>query len=390
MDIRVNNELNNRRRRRKKKQRIDATMLIFIVFIGLFLVVGFFTIERDFSPAENRTLAPMPDFSFEKLFFDETKWTMDYETYATDQFVLRDEWVWLKAGGEKLIGKKENGGTYFADNGYLIEKPRTVDLRSVSVNVNAINGFESGVPKYFALIPNTIYINRDKLPKFAPHGAQDEFIDGVYAKVSGAKTVDVKSVLEQNADKQLFYRTDHHPTTLGAYYIYIAVAREMGIAPLSFDRYELSTVADDFRGTAFAAAGAWWVASDDIEICTPSGLQASTEGFERGEVTELLGIYDFEKLLTADKYNVFLGGNYPLSVISTNAKTGRNLLIIKDSFGLTVAPFFAPHFDKIAVVDMRYNKNPVSELIAQYGITDMLFLYNVNNFISDKNMAFLE
>ena len=193
-----------------------AQTLIFLVFIGAFFLLNLLLPDRSFSEQENRVLQSAPKFSFSSLF--NGNFTSSFETYLTDQFAFRDMWTALKARAELACGKRENNGVFLCENETLIEPysaPKQADLEFSLDAINALTD-SSGVPVYFALIPSACEIWRDKLPDGAPNDSQRETIDAAYAYVQ-AETVDVYGALETKNEEAVFYRTDHHWTTRGAY-----------------------------------------------------------------------------------------------------------------------------------------------------------------------------
>jgi hypothetical protein len=102
------------------------------------------------------------------------------------------------------------------------------------------------------------------------------------------------------------------------------------------------------------------------------------------------GFYDADKLLEKDKYAYFFGGNYGEVVIESENNTSRKLLVIKDSFANCFVPFLAEDYDAVYMVDLRYYNQNMQEYISNNGITDVLVLYNVSNFITDKNFIRLK
>ena len=91
-------------------------------------------------------------------------------------------------------------------------------------------------------------------------------------------------------------------------------------------------------------------------------------------------IYRFKR--TVDKYQVFLGGNYPELKIKTNNKNEKNLLIIKDSYANSFIPFLINDYENICAIDMRYFKEDLKEYMAENEINEVLILYNMTNFIT--------
>ena len=206
---------------------------LFCAFIGVFLVANAVSPDRTFSEVENRNLEQLPAVDFgtpEKLFRDGNffngQFMRDFETYTTDQFIGRDAWVDLKARTERALGKKENNNVYFADNDTLITRFDQPAADRVTENLNYVNKFVENVdiPVVFSLIPTQACIWADRLPEGAPNASQTDLMAQAQGVVTGATWADVYTPLMEHKDEDIFYRTDHHWTSLGAYYGYTGLA----------------------------------------------------------------------------------------------------------------------------------------------------------------------
>lgn len=372
---------------KNKMKQIPLTVWCFLATILALSVANALAPDRAFSGAENRVLEQKPPFSLRALLLDDPGWTMQYETYFTDQFVWRDMWVGAKAASERAAGKTENGGIYFAADDYLIEKPAAIT--ALDVNLKSIDRFasEAGVPVYAALLPNSICVYDALLPRYAANGAQEKVIEDAYARLTNVSAIPLAPTMRAHSDEAIYYRTDHHPTSLGAYYAYTALAPTLGFEPSSLDDYTRERVSESFYGTTRARSGAWWVRPDTIELFSNGGDFTLTT-FEGAEATTQNGVFVRENLAKQDQYTVFLGGNHPQQIIEQDA-AGKKLLLIKDSFAHCIAPFLAAHYQKIHLLDMRYYRASVQDYIEENGIDEVLILYSVHNFETDRNMVFL-
>ena len=85
-----------------------------------------------------------------------------------------------------------------------------------------------------------------------------------------------------------------------------------------------------------------------------------------------------------------MGGNKPLCVIKNEAiPDGGKILLIRDSYSDSLAPFLAQSFSEVHLLDLRYYRLPAAQYAAENGIADIAVLYSVPNFITDKNLVFL-
>lgn len=188
-------------------------------------------------------------------------------------------------------------------------------------------------------------------------------------------------MLKAHKDEYLYYKTDHHWTTLGAYYAFTEYADKTGI---NIEKYTTKLVTDKFYGTMSSKANLE-IEADKVYIYEPDKEEEVSVRYNNS--TELKdSLYEMSALDKKDKYSIFLGGNNPLVQITTNAENDRKVLVIKDSFAHCFIPFMISGFSKIDVVDLRYYNESIRKMIEEGGYTDILVLYNVGNFVEDKNI----
>lgn len=365
------------------KKALWLQTVLFLAFISIFFLLNLIIPDREFSENENRYLEQLPKFSFENLF--EGKFTADFEDYVTDQFAFRDSWTSLKARTELLIGKDENKGIFLCEGERLIEAFEKPNMDDVDFSLSSIESLtqKSSADVYFALIPSAAEIHSDMLPKGAPNHSQKELIDYSYSAVS-ANTVDMYSALSAHKDKKIFYRTDHHWTSLGAYYGYTAVCEAMGIEPRPLSDYTEKVVSDSFLGTTFSSSGFAWVQPESISTYVEQG-DAVITNYPSGSAVEG-SLYVESFLEVKDKYSYFYGGNTPLLTIETGNTELPSLLIIRDSYMDALSPFLFEHFSAIHIVDLRYYKTSLNAYTSQHNIDNILVCYSVPNFATDGNI----
>ena len=368
-----------------KKYSIFLTVL-FSLFIGGILVGSFLLPDKDFSELENRYLAKPPKLSVENL--ENGKFMEDAEDYVNDHIIGRDFWVALKAWSERLSGKQENNGVYFGKEDTLLnrlDEPDPDVLQEYAGYVNALVD-NVDVPVYFGIIPSSSEIWSDRLPKGAPTADEKAIIDTLYDTVQ-TYTIDLYSALESHKDEEIYYRTDHHWTSLGAYYGYTALMEAMGMEPIPLDESAKVTVSDSFYGTIFSSSGVRWVAPDHIDrYISGDGLKV-TSYFDSTPTEGSLYVDSY--LDKKDKYSSFLGGNQPLCVIQTQHTDAPKVLVIRDSYTDSLAPFLTQNFSEIHLFDPRMNLNSVKAYVEENQIDQVVVLYSISNFVSTKNMFVL-
>lgn len=362
-----------------KKYAIFITAL-FCAFIGVFLVAGAVSPDREVSGREPLQQLPKP--TVETVFKGE--FMTDFEKYCNDQFYARDTWVGLKAAAELAIGKHENNKVYVCENDTLISRFDPPAQKQIDTNVGYLNTFveNAGVPVYFSLIPGQATIWADKLPAGAPNADQKAIIDSVYAQVK-AKNYDTYQGLWDHKSEDIYYRTDHHWTSLGAYYGYASLMKALGMEPVALDKYQKTVVTDGFYGTTFSTSGVPHIKPDAIWTYVPdTGIKVTSYFTDKPTEGKLYHPSALEKI---DKYTYFLGGNQPLSIIKNPGVTGPKILILRDSYTDSLVPFLTAHFSEIHLFDLRYNRNSVPKYIKDNGIDTALILYSVPNFVTDTN-----
>lgn len=364
----------------------------FCLFLGGLLAWHVLLPDRDRSDVENRTLARFPEFSWKSL--KDGSFTEGVEEYFADQFPLRDQWTGLKARTEQLLGKREFNGVYLCGDTLIakVEPPKDgLEEKNLSY-VSRLAG-KTDCPVYLGLIPSAAEIWRDRLPKGAESWDQAAFIARA-VELEGVEPVDFLTALRDHAGERtwegIFYRTDHHWTTLGAYYGYAALMEALGrgeevLEPEEIKKWDLP-VSNGFQGTLYSQSGVHWLEPDSIEFWVEeSGLTVTSW---RDGTPKEAGLYDDGYLGEKDKYSAFLGGNQPLCVIKNPQGTGK-LLVIRDSYADSMAPFLAQHFEEVHLLDPRYYRYAASKYAAENGMDAVAVVYSVPNFITDRNLVLL-
>ncbi|WP_066496768.1 DHHW family protein [Abyssisolibacter fermentans] len=364
-------------------------VIMFIIFLVSINIFNLLTPDKIFSETENRMLAKAPKFSMKNLLSG--KFTDKFEEYVTDQFTFRDFWVSVKSDIEILTLKTENNGIYFGKDGYLLEDYKKPDEQLIE-NVKSINNFYNKNPNiltHFLLVPNSVKIYEEKLPLFASPFNQIDTINKVKASLDqNINFIDVYEKLNSKKDEYIYFKTDHHWTTRGAYYAYQVFAKQSGFEAYNIDDFNIETVSSNFYGTFYSRSNNRHVNHDLIEIFRPKfDIDYKVNYLDNNKSSDSL--YEYSYLDKKDKYSLFLDGNHALLSIKTNVNNGKKLIIFKDSYSHCFIPFLANHYEEIHVIDLRYYKLNIYDYIEEHQITEALFLYNVNTFSDDKTIQLL-
>ena len=378
---------NKKKTKAGKKYYLSLTAL-FVVYLVFFVAINTFGEKKTFSETENRVLQSKPSFSIERLF--EGRYTGKYEKYKVDQFFARDFWIDVKVKADKLLLKKSSNGVYLGKDDYLLEDFDKPIEENVTKNLEAINAFAEKYKdkkQYMLISPTAVSVLEDKLPLSAPVVNQREYTENYSKKLSSnIKFVDTYDTMVEHKKEGLYYRSDHHWTTLGAFYSYQTLAKAMEIMPKSFSSYDVKLVSNSFEG-ALASESGYNVKKDKVEVFLPKDKNDQAVVNYQEQQKKVASLYMSEKLDQKDQYQVFLGGNHPIVKINTTSPNGKTLLMFKDSYANSFVQFLTSHYSRIILVDPRYYYEDIDELMKTEGIDEILYLYNANTFFSDTSLA---
>ena len=365
----------------QRNRRLQAEWLatLLVVVVAAFVVLGIVLPDKDFSESENRGLAQFPELSENFL--------PDLGSYVADQFPGRDLWMSVNLAMNKALGQKEASGVYLCEDDYLIQIPGEPNMVQVDRNLAAINAFGEAYPElnmFMCVAPNAITVHADKLPANAPTRDQKADLAYIQNSLTGTTFVDLTRTFAIHSNNYLYYKTDHHWTSLAAAYAFEEIAPAMNIVPPRMDSYKVYTVSTTFEGTLSSKSGSH-SARDTVEIYVPDTTIDYFVQYPTGD--PISSMYNRAALDQKDHYTVFFGGNYPRVDITTTANTGRCLLLFKDSYANCMVQFLYPYFDHITMIDPRYYYDNVELVIKSEAITDVLFLYNADTFLGDTSLA---
>ncbi|MBQ5334201.1 MAG: hypothetical protein J6K92_13230 [Oscillospiraceae bacterium] len=377
---------------REKQIKAVTSLVTVLLFFGMLAGLGLATVfseKESFSETQNRKLVDFPKLTGKNIYSG--KFMSGTEEYVSDHFAGHDGWISAKTSLEMLTGKRERNDIYILPD-RLVEKIPEPDMTEVEKSVNGIIKFaeDNNIVPYVMIVPTQAEIYKNELPANAPNPDQQAFISDVYAKLEGkAVPIDVYSALSANKDSYIYYRTDHHWTTRGAFLAYIAAARKMDIIPLTESDYDIDHASDSFKGTFYSKVLYEGIEPDSLDIWLPAerGAEPEVEIYSQfGADPELHeGMYFREYLDVKDKYSTFFGTNQPMVTIRTGNE-GEKLLVFKDSYAHCFVPFMTEHFSEITMVDMRYIQMSYKDIIDVSEYDKVMFLYNASTFMSDRNL----
>lgn len=361
-------------------------VIIISIFIIVFSLLFIFSNKKTFSENENRYLQTFPKFSFKSL--KDGSYTSKLQNYLSDHFIARDTFMSIKTFYEKMSGKKEINGVYLGKDNYLIEKyNKPMNSDKIIKSLNNLYHELNYINMNLMLVPTSITINSDKLPKNVVTYNQLDTIKYIYDNID-FNTIDLYEILrEYNKRYQMFYYLDHHWTTYAAYYAYQMYCYSNMLEPLPIYEFDIKEVTDDFNGTLYSKSNDYSRKSDKINLFLYDNFTYSVNYVSKNITKDSL--YAMDYLKTKDKYSVFLDNNHPLIVVTNNEiDTNTEIVVIKDSYANSMIPFFANHYKKIHIIDPRFYKLSIIDYVKENNnIKDMLILYNINTIDEDNGIV---
>lgn len=374
---------------RQRKVQEKLVGIIFILTLFLFLIINVIVPDREKSVQENRMLVTKPKFRLSSLIsgdYDEK-----FEAYMDDQFVGRDMWRKLKVTVDRIGGSRLENGVYIGTNGQLLEQIEVADENHLAANIKAIKSFsesQSKIPVRMMLVPDAANVLNHSLPALAKPEDQTQMFSMVRKDLGDSvEWIDVSTELNKHKTEKIYYKTDHHWTTLGAFYAFQAAAPSLGIEGDLSGKYVSYAVSDSFNGMLASKSGVNLGEKEQIDIYVPTEEDTDLIVDYVDEGKRSTSLYDSSKLKEKDQYTVFLGGNSSLLDIRTVSTSTKRLLLVKDSFANSFIPFLTPYYREIVVVDPRYYSGTINDLMDSYRISEVLFLYSGNTFFKDNNIS---
>lgn len=364
--------------------------LVFLAFLAAMALLLLFSPVREYSENEKRYLAGRPEVSAENILSGEAQ--KELEKFTADQIPGRDFFVGVNAYWNLATGRNAAQDIYYCDEGYLINAPKQVDEKIFTDNLTRFDQFAEklGVPADLVMVPTTGYLMEEVLPAFHKEYQDDALYDLAGTLLENIRLVDVRDALKQGKDGgQICYRTDHHLTSYGNYLLYEAYQKANNATYLSRDAYEVTSY-DGFYGTDWSGSGYWLVDPDTVEVWD-AGLAPTVTLIDGGAEPKVSNdLFYLSHLENLDKYPIFLDGNHAMVTIHNPDAQGGNLLVIRDSYAHCLSTFLAADYQNIYLVDLRYYRQSVSEFVAEHPVDRVLYLYGMDNLITDTNSAWLQ
>lgn len=354
----------------KKIRTIGITILVAIWVV----LTGFvwFSPAKESSDAERRLLAQLPELSAETILSG--KFMSKFETYTQDQFPARDTFRQLKSLFHYyVLGQKDNNDIYIAD-GYAAKLEYPLNESGVQ---SALERFEAVYEMYLSQSDSKIYtaVVPDKGYYLAaengyPTMDYEKLFSMVQSGMPWATYVD----LTDRLSKADYYRTDTHWRQENLLSVAEKLSAAMDVTAPKAEDFDKVLVQRPFYGVYYGQAALpmepealYVLQSKLLETC-------KVYSFDHDSYAP---VYDMEKQTGKDLYDVFLSGPQSLLRIENpNAKTERELIVFRDSFGSSFVPLLVQDYKTVTLVDLRYMPSTMLGEKLDFHGQDVLFLYS--------------
>ncbi len=370
---------------KRKKKRSYIKQITTLVLLGIVVLSCLFNlIWRDQSVSK-------PKMTMKNVLNGE--YMEEYETYSSERFAGKGIAGSLDHSVQTLLGKRQSGGIYKGKDGFLAEKIAAMDEEDVDKSIQAIREFDNtyyNIPVYFMLVPNAANIQSDRLPASAVINDQKEQFQKIKESLGEEiHWVEVQDAFAGHRKEELYYHTDEHWTSLGAYYGYEVLAEAMALDTSKAPEMKSYVVNNDFTGSLSEKSGYEKGSKESVSVYVPKKQSDGVKtvvSYENSE-TKTATLYDTLQLEKSDKYSLFLGGDHGIVDIKTTADTTDRLLILKDSYANCLVPFLTSYYREIVMIDPAQYDGNLQEVMQNTKFTSILFLYNGNSFVTDTHIS---
>ncbi|MCA6361749.1 MAG: hypothetical protein IM638_01810 [Bacteroidetes bacterium] len=403
--------------KKHKQLRKQLAWINFVLFGTVLTGCGvlFFVLPKiNSSVVENRRLTPFPQFSWHSFF--EGHFTDSLDQYVADHFAFREELVSTSFQLAEWRGIPNREVKFYDASQLAKNKPGIItaesalndtlaaaDTATVNENGDIIanmvvhNGmaiqyfggnatmaarYAQAINKFRAALPASVRIYDVVVPSHYDLYMPDAFrrssnsekknIDVIYSNLlPGIIAVDAWTPMMAHRNEYLFFRTDHHWTGAGAYYAYAATAERAGMQPLALSQMQ-TRIQNNWLGSLYALTRDERLKEKpDTAICYMVPNSVKTFRYTDENITKPIPASLYFK---GGGYGMYLGGDFPLMKVETTNRTGRSVVIIKNSYGNAFSPYFAANFDKVYIIDYRYFNHNLPDFVRENGITDVVFI----------------
>lgn len=356
-----------------KKIRTLGIFLLLLVW-GALTALAWFTPPKETSLSERRPLDPFPQLTVDTILSG--SFTGNFEGFATDQFPLRDTFRSLKALTHRFALLQQDNNDIYLHDGYLVKQEYPFNQKEVTAATDRLQKLydtylkDTGSKLYVSVIPDkNFYLGEE-----SGHLTMDynKLFNHVASAFPYGTYIDITDCL--TAENYYFTDTHWRQETLLPVAEKLCAALEMPVP----EALTPETVTESFYGVYHGQA-ALPLSPESLKVLKGK-TNSYTVGIHNGQgfaPVAYEGVYDLEKLSSKEPYDVFLSGPQSLvQITNPNAKTDRELIIFRDSFGSSVAPLLVSEYKTVTLIDIRYLESAKLKFFMDFHGQDVLFLYS--------------
>ena len=337
----------------------------FVAVLAIVFVANLIAEDKVISTAERRKLAQFPEIKISKILDGSV--ISDWEKYVEDQFVEREWFRGIKSfWSTNVFAQKDDNKLFEKEDAiYKMEYPlKEKNIQKSAQKIKEVyEKYLKNMNVYYSIIPDkNYYLENDDHLKLDYNKAQNI----MEKELTDIKYIDIKNALQLED----YYRTDLHWKQENLQNVVETIQENMGLDKTNI-KYNVNNKGE-FYG-AYYGQLATNIDPDTINILTNETIEnCTTYNFETKRKAP---VYNDTK--SADKYDIFVSGATPLiSIENPNAKTNKELLLFRDSFGSSIAPLLVENYSKITLIDLRYISSKMLGQHVEFNNQDVLFLYS--------------
>ena len=366
------------------------TALSAVVFIGAVSALTVFLPKQSQSQDEGRELAKFPKISMSAL--ADGSFTESLSTWCADHFAGRSGWTSAGAALNSRICENVSNGIYIT--GERLLDTDAAKRGSSSAAADSVNDFAENYSGavYMAAVPTATGVYGNLLPEHLRSDTEKAQISRFCDHIStGVRRIDTYTLLKTLSDQNIYYNTDSRWTCYGAYCVYRTVIQKLGFIPISYGRYSISHVTDEYLGDLYRRAMCKRCRSDILDVYTISDGAEITEctGMDNQGIVTEKQLFDREAAKGQEKYQLYLGEPLPLIRISTTVSNERKLLVIGDSFADCFIPFLTQHYSEIVYFRPKYASRQLTSFLDPDDYEQTLLLMGIDT-LSEGSIPTIE
>lgn len=366
----------------KNSNKISALILFAVILT--FSAMTLFRPKKEESLNEDKQLTEFPDITWENLL--DGDFGKQLISCTADHFAGRDKWISASARLESGICESIINDVYIFENRLL---SADVSSRgSTEKSVEAVNEFVKNYngAVYFVAVPTSAGVYGDILPSYLLKSTEKQQIDSFYTNLdSDIRKIDAYNILKMLSDNYIYYRSDSKWTSYGAFCVYRTVIQKLGFMPVSYDKYTIEHITDNYKGNLYSRTQYMESKPDLLDIYEYSGGADITDckGYDNNGMMYRKNMYDRDAVETDDMYRLYFGEKLPLVRIHTNVNNNKKLLVIGDDYATCFVPFLIQHYSEIAFVSPDCMEKELRKFLNPDDYEQLLFLFGIDSLTVD-------